>query len=83
MDLPVRDMLAKHRANPMCAACHARFDFFGLAFEGYGPVGEARTKDLAGRAVEAGRRLPDGSRATASRACADYIRDHRQTGIRR
>ena len=51
-DLPVRDMLAKHRENPMCAACHARFDSFGLAFEGYGPVGDARTKDLAGRPVD-------------------------------
>ena len=51
-DLPVRDMLAQHRANPVCAACHARFDSFGLAFEGYGPVGDARTKDLAGRPVD-------------------------------
>ena len=25
---------------PSCAACHARFDSFGLAFEGYGPIGE-------------------------------------------
>ena len=48
----LRDMLAQHRANPACAACHARFDSFGLAFEGYGPVGEARTKDLAGRPVD-------------------------------
>jgi mono/diheme cytochrome c family protein len=36
-DLPVREMLAKHRANPVCAACHSKFDSFGLAFEGYGP----------------------------------------------
>ena len=45
-DLPVRDLLAKHRENKTCASCHARFDSFGLAFEGYGPVGERRTKDL-------------------------------------
>ena len=32
----------QHRANPACAACHARFDSFGLAFENYGPVGERR-----------------------------------------
>ena len=51
-ELPVRDMLAKHRENALCAACHARIDSFGLAFEGYGPVGERRATDLAGRAVE-------------------------------
>ena len=27
-DLPVRAMLAKHRDNPACASCHARFDSF-------------------------------------------------------
>ena len=59
-DLPVRDMLAKHRANPVCAACHARFDSFGLAFEGYGPVGDARTKDLAGRPVDTAVTYPGG-----------------------
>jgi hypothetical protein len=26
MDLPLRQMLEQHRANPSCAACHARFD---------------------------------------------------------
>ena len=59
----------KHRANPVCAACHARFDSFGLAFEGYGPVGDARTKDLAGRRwipTRLSRRLP-GRRARGHR----------------
>ena len=42
LDLPLRDMLAKHRDNPACSSCHARFDSFGLTFEGYGPVGETR-----------------------------------------
>src|SRR5204863_3252428 len=51
-DLPLREMLAQHRSNQVCASCHARFDVFGLAFEGYGPVGEARTEDLAGRSVD-------------------------------
>ena len=31
----------KHRENPVCASCHARFDVFGLAFEGYGPGGRS------------------------------------------
>jgi hypothetical protein len=60
-DLTLRETLAQHRANPACASCHAKFDSFGLAFEGYGPVGETRDRDLAGRTVETGATFPDGS----------------------
>ena len=70
-DLPLRDMLAKHRANPVCASCHARFDSFGLAFEGYGPVGESRTKDLAGRPVDANAVFPGGSEGAGFEGVAD------------
>ena len=31
-----------------CASCHARFDSFGLAFEGYGPIGEKRCEGSGG-----------------------------------
>ena len=41
LDLPLRDMLARHRQDPNCAACHARFDSFGLVFEGFGPIGQS------------------------------------------
>jgi hypothetical protein len=59
-DLTLRETLAQHRANPACASCHAKFDSFGLAFEGYGPVGETRDRDLAGRAVETSATFPNG-----------------------
>ncbi len=77
-DLPVRDMLAKHRENPVCAACHAKFDSFGLAFEGYGPVGDARTKDLAGRPVDTEVTYPGGIQGTGLEGLKDFIREHRQ-----
>ena len=69
-DLPLRDMLVKHRSNPVCASCHARFDSFGLAFEGYGPIGETRTTDLAARPIP-----KEGIGLESVRA---YIREHRQ-----
>ena len=59
-DKPIREMLAEHHKNPFCAGCHLRFDSFGLAFEGYGPVGDARTKDLAGRPIDASVTYPGG-----------------------
>jgi mono/diheme cytochrome c family protein len=77
-DLPLRQLLAKHREDPSCAGCHARFDSFGVAFEGYGPVGERRTKDLAGRAVDARAAFPGGSEGADLTGLLDYIRSNRQ-----
>jgi hypothetical protein len=77
-DLPVREMLARHRANPMCAACHSRFDSFGLAFEGYGPVGSARTRDLAGRLVDTAVTFPGGVQGSGLVGLQSFIRGHRQ-----
>jgi hypothetical protein len=78
LDLPLREMLVKHRENPSCAACHARFDSLGLAFEGYGPIGERRSKDLAGHAVETQSVFPGGSQGTGFEGVEAYIREHRQ-----
>jgi hypothetical protein len=78
MDLPLREMLAKHRANPACSGCHSRFDSFGLAFEGYGPIGEARTKDLAGHPVETRADFPGGVQGNGLEGLQAYIREHRQ-----
>lgn len=77
-ELPVREMLARHRANPVCAACHSRFDSFGLAFEGYGPVGDARTKDLAGRPVDTDVTYPGGFEGAGLEGLKTFIRGHRQ-----
>lgn len=77
-DLPLRDMLAKHRENTVCASCHARFDSFGLVFEGYGPVGERRTNDLAGRPVDTQALFPGGVSGSSVEGVRAYIREHRQ-----
>jgi len=77
-DLPLREVLAQHRSNPVCAACHARFDVFGLAFENFGPVGEARTKDLAGRPVDTTATFPGGSTGSGYEGVLAYIKEHRQ-----
>jgi hypothetical protein len=78
-ELPVREMLAKHRENALCSACHARIDSFGLPFEGYGPVGNMRTKDLAGRPVDTLVTYPGGKTATGLEGLKAFIRDHRQS----
>jgi len=77
-DLPIRAMLEEHHKNPFCAGCHQRFDSFGLVFEGYGPVGNSRTTDMAGRPVDASATFPGGVDATGVPGLQSYIRDHRQ-----
>ena len=77
-DLPVRDLLAQHRANPVCAGCHSRFDVFGLVFENYGPVGDRRTKDLAGRTVDTHASFPGGTEGEGYQGLLAYIKGHRE-----
>jgi Protein of unknown function (DUF1592)/Protein of unknown function (DUF1588)/Protein of unknown function (DUF1587)/Protein of unknown function (DUF1585)/Protein of unknown function (DUF1595) len=77
-DMPLRELLAIHRETASCASCHARFDSLGLVFEGYGPIGERRSKDLAGRPVETQAVFPGGSQGAGLEGLQDYIRAHRQ-----
>ena len=68
----------KHRANPVCAACHARFDSLGLAFEGLRPhrreahQGPGRTPG----GYPCG--FPGGSQGDGFEGVLAYIREHRQ-----
>ena len=78
MELPLRKMLEQHRANPSCSGCHARFDSFGLAFESFDPVGQKRTRDLAGRPVDAKATFPGGVDGEGLEGMRRYIRTHRQ-----
>jgi mono/diheme cytochrome c family protein len=58
--LSLRDQMQAHRANAICAACHARMDPIGFALENYDGVGKWRTED-AGTAIDASGKLPDGT----------------------
>ncbi len=77
-DLTLRQVLAKHREDKACAGCHARFDSFGLVFEGFGPIGERRTQDFGGRAVDTRAEFPGGRSGTGLIGLRDYIQDHRE-----
>ncbi len=73
-DLTLRQTLARHREDKTCASCHNKFDSFGLVFEGYGPVGEVRAKDLAGRPVQIDATFPDGTDEVGLAGLKDYFR---------
>jgi len=60
--LTVREMIAKHRANPTCASCHAVMDPLGLALENFDATGMWRDRDrYAGAAIDSSGELPDGT----------------------
>jgi len=59
--VPVREMLEAHRANPVCASCHARMDPLGLSLENFDAIGQWRTSD-AGKAIDASGVLLDGTK---------------------
>jgi hypothetical protein len=77
-DLTLRQVLERHRADKSCAGCHARFDAFGLVFEGYGPVGERRARDLGGKPVDTKAQFPDGSDVEGLAGLVGYVTSHRQ-----
>ena len=60
--MTVRDMLAKHRENTSCAACHNLMDPIGLGLENFDWMGRWRDKDDDGSAVDASGALPSGEK---------------------
>ena len=58
--LPIRERLAKHRANVACASCHNVMDPVGFSLEHFDAVGRWRIVE-EGNPVNASGGLPDGS----------------------
>ena len=51
--LSMRDAMVLHRANPVCATCHARMDPLGFALENFDAVGKWRDIAESGEAIDA------------------------------
>ena len=56
----MRERIAQHRANPVCASCHNIMDPLGFSLENYDAVGRWRTID-ENKAIDASGVLPDGT----------------------
>ncbi|MEP6534573.1 MAG: DUF1592 domain-containing protein [Bryobacteraceae bacterium] len=62
-NVPMRERLAQHRANPACAGCHQLMDPVGFSLENFDAVGRWRTKEDI-TPIDASGGLPDGSKFT-------------------
>jgi hypothetical protein len=60
--LPMRERMAAHRKNPVCAGCHSQMDQLGFALENFDAIGEWRDSYESGTRVDASGQLPDGSK---------------------
>ncbi len=59
--LTMREAMVKHRANPVCASCHAQMDPIGFAMENFDAVGKWRDSD-AGAPIDTSSVLSNGTR---------------------
>ena len=57
----VRDRLERHRANPVCASCHAPMDPLGFALENFDAIGRWRETSEAGLPIDASATMPSGA----------------------
>ena len=60
--LTVRELMAKHRANPVCASCHNNIDPAGFALEQFDGIGKWRVVDAGFQPIDASGTLPDGTK---------------------
>ncbi len=59
--LTMREAMAQHRANPVCASCHQMMDPPGLALEPFDAIGRWRTPNQTKGDMDVSGVLPDGT----------------------
>ena len=59
-NLPMRERMAAHRSNAVCASCHRTIDPVGFSLENFNAVGQWRDLEVEGQPVDASGALPGG-----------------------
>jgi hypothetical protein len=58
----LREAMARHRASPACASCHARMDPIGFAMENLDAIGKWRDRDAGNNPIDASGTFPEGTK---------------------
>jgi hypothetical protein len=58
----MREAMEQHRANPVCASCHAQMDPLGFALENFDAIGRWRDRGESNLPIDASGLLPNGVR---------------------
>lgn len=62
----IRQKIEAHRSHASCAACHAKIDHFGIAWDNYDAIGQWRTREIVAKGtgedplIDASGLMPDG-----------------------
>jgi hypothetical protein len=72
--LSLREKLAEHKQDPVCANCHIRIDPLGFPLEGFDPVGRARSKYDDGVTVDLTGEFSDKSSIVGPDGLLRYLR---------
>jgi hypothetical protein len=68
----LRERLAEHRSNPVCATCHDVMDPIGLGLENFDAVGKWRTREPGGE-IDAHGQLADGTEIDGAPALREAV----------
>lgn len=79
--LTTREQVERHRANGLCASCHARIDVLGFALENFDVIGRWRARDDGGEIDPSGR-LPNGKTFTGPHGLRDFLLDDSDAFVR-
>jgi len=72
----MRERMAQHRANPVCASCHNVMDPLGLSLENFDLVGKWRDVDESWQPIDASGSLPDGTKFSGIVGLRKALLDH-------
>jgi hypothetical protein len=61
LEVPMRERMEEHRANPACASCHTKIDPLGFALENFDAIGKFRTTQF-GKTLDVSGQLNDGTK---------------------
>jgi hypothetical protein len=77
----MRERLAQHRENPVCASCHSHIDPLGFALENYDALGQWRSEE-AGKPIDNSGELPDGTTFKGPRELKTVLLDKKDLFLR-
>jgi mono/diheme cytochrome c family protein len=70
--LSLRERMQQHRADPVCASCHARMDPLGFALENFDATGQWRSLEND-KPIDASAALPDGTKFDGPKGLRSWL----------
>ena len=79
--LTIRERMAAHRGNVVCASCHAKMDPIGFGMENFDATGAWRTLEADNSPIDASGMLPDGTEFDGPAGLQQALMQHPDTFV--